>query len=83
MVRNYVIAEYSVSQKCFHIHDLKSMLTHNIENMVGEGESDYLPIGVFLTEIEAHEYIEAVREQMKKYGSRGWVNDLLKTIFKP
>jgi len=82
MTRNFIIAEYSVSQKCFHVHDVKSMLTHNIENMIGEGDSDYLPIGIFETEIQAHDYIESVREQMKKYGSGTWVNDLLKNIFK-
>jgi hypothetical protein len=82
MVRNFVVAEYSVSQKCFHVHDLKSMLTHNIENMIGEGSSDYIPIGVFDTDLEAHRYIETVREQMKKYGCGSWVNDLLKNLFK-
>jgi len=81
MVRNFIVAEYSVIQGCFHVHDLKSMLTHNIENMIDKGDSDYIPIGIFETEIEAHRYIEVVREQMEKQ-DKGWVNTLLKNLFK-
>ena len=81
-MKNFIVAEYSVSQKCFHVHDMKSMLTHNIENMIGEGCSDYIPIGVFENDLQAHDYIEMVRAEMAKRGAGSWVNDLLRNIFK-
>src|SRR5712675_604157 len=81
MIKNYIIAEYSVSQKCFHVHDLKSMLNHNIENMVALGDSDWLPIGVFEEERQAHDYIAACREQMEKQKG-SWVNDVIRKATK-
>lgn len=40
------------------------MVKNNLENTLRQSHSDYLPIGVFETEIEAHDFTEKVRKQL-------------------
>lgn len=65
MIKNYIVAEYSVTQNCFHVYDMNEMVKNNLENTLRQSHSDYLPIGFFETEIEAHDFTEKVREQLK------------------
>jgi hypothetical protein len=76
-IPNLIVAEYSVSQNCFHVHSLKDMLQDNIQNMIVRGDSDWLVIGVFEEEVKAHDYIAQVREQMKTQ-DKNWVEGVIK-----
>lgn len=48
------VAEYSVSQGCFHIHTVESMMKKNLSAIVERRSSDYLPFAVCKNSDEAN-----------------------------
>lgn len=59
------VAEWSPSQKCFHIHSVEEMVKYNQRIFLENLQADYFPIGIFKTQEalnqflrEAHEYQE-------------------------
>jgi hypothetical protein len=61
---NQWVAEYSVSQKAFHIHTVKDMCERNLFNVMMGKESDYLPIGMFETHQSAHNYVQTIKSKI-------------------
>lgn len=64
-MRNYYVAEYSVSQNCFHVETVNDLLKVNMHASLQKQINDYLPIGFFETEIEAHDFIEKIRPTLQ------------------
>ena len=64
-MKNYQVVEYSVKQKCFHTHTLNDMLSANVGSIIHNKSSDYIPIGMFDTYEEAHEFIETIRPKIE------------------
>lgn len=59
-----IIVEYSVSQDAFHLSTMMEMITNNLNNIFHKKESDYLPIGVFSSSVEADTFIKTCREEL-------------------
>lgn len=72
-----IVVEYSVSQKCFHIHDVESMIIKNLKTIMQKMEGDYLPIAIFETEQGANAFIEMVRETIEFSVENKAINDIL------
>lgn len=64
---DYIVVEFSMSQKCFHKHTVTSMLQHNIDNMVRRKQTDYMPIGIFENDELADLFITMTKERIKDY----------------
>lgn len=64
-MKNYYVAEYSVSQDCFHIETMIELVKENLMIAFDGLEVDYIPIGFFETELEANDFIEKVRPEIK------------------
>lgn len=64
---DYIVVEFSLSQKCFHSHTVSSMLQHNIDNMAKRKQTDYMPIGVFSNNELADAFIAMTKERIKDY----------------
>ena len=61
-MKDYTVVEYSKSQKCFHINTLNGMVKSNLRVFFSDKQCDYLPIGIFNNDKEAHEYIEKMKK---------------------
>ena len=61
-----IVAEYSVKQNAFHVHNVEEMVKSNFVTAVQKRGSDYIPIGIFETEEQAHDFIEKVRPEIQK-----------------
>lgn len=59
------VVEYSVSQECFHVHQMEDMLQKNMKSMMDKRAGDYLPIAVFNTEQDAGTFVELIRDTVK------------------
>lgn len=55
--------EYSKSQKCFHVDEVKRSLKSNLQALRAYRPTDYIPIGLFETCEEAHKYVEIIRKE--------------------
>lgn len=64
---DYIVVEFSLSQRCFHKHTVASMLNYNIDNMARRKQTDYMPIGMFATHEEAEVFIALTKERIKDY----------------
>ncbi len=64
-ITKLIVVEYSVKQKAFHSHTVKSMLETNIENSLLGVETDYIPIGLFETKNEADEYLNSIKTKIR------------------
>ena len=51
-------AEFSITQKVYHLGNLKQTISENIANVCGNFNTDFVLIGVFKTANDAHEFIE-------------------------
>jgi len=61
------VALYSLSQNCFHIETLIEYINSNLKYLlVTKRKSDWVLIGVFDNNLEAHDYIEIVRAKIKE-----------------
>jgi hypothetical protein len=58
-------AEYSISQNCFHIQQLREMIDYNLRCSINQFKDDWHLIGVFDNEIDAHIFIEKMREPIQ------------------
>lgn len=67
LFNEYIVVEFSLSQKCFHKHTVSEMITTNIDNMAKRKQTDYMPIGVFATHDLADEFISKTKERIKDY----------------
>lgn len=72
-VINYksVVIEWSVSQGCFHSYSLRNMLDNNLGVCIRGFCTDYIPIGIFETEEESHEFMKDILPSLKKRADRG------------
>jgi len=64
-ITKLIVVEYSVKQKAFHSHTVKSMLEANTENGLLGIETDYIPIGLFETRNEADEFLNNIRSKFR------------------
>lgn len=60
-----IAVEFSLSQRCFHKHTVKSMLETNTMNMVLRKQTDYVPIGLFQTHEIADQFIDNMKVSIK------------------
>jgi hypothetical protein len=58
-------AEYSISQDCFHIQELKGYIEYNIRCAAKKFSDDWRLVGLFEKEFDAHTYIESIRESIQ------------------
>lgn len=59
--------EHSVKQQCFHISDLDTILKTNIRNTIqNEVINDYKIIAITDTYEEAENFIEKIKEKMRR-----------------
>ncbi len=66
-MKELIVVEFSLSQKCFHKHTIGQMIETNQFNMMKRKQTDYVPVGVFNTHDEADKFIAATREVIKDY----------------
>lgn len=67
MIDKIIIIEFSLAQKCFHKQSLTDMLKQNLGNVMIRNQTDYMPIGIALSNEQADKFIETVRKQIKDY----------------
>jgi hypothetical protein len=60
------VVEYSVNQGAYHLHSLADMLRTNNESVMADKHSDYLPIAMFRSDIEADNFIAWHRRKMER-----------------
>ena len=59
--------EYSISQDCFHVDDLKNVLNINLNDMFLENENtDYKIIAIFDTQDEACKYANKCKRKLEE-----------------
>lgn len=78
---NFIVLEYSVSQDCFHIQSVVGTIQDNLMNAFSKCNSDYVPIGFFESELEAHQFAARVREAMEKQTKKD-INNLINKALK-
>lgn len=66
-MNNLIIVEFSLSQKCFHKHSIQDMVQRNLESVISRQQSDYIPIGYFLSNESADDFIKSNYESIKNY----------------
>ena len=64
--QNLSAALFSAGQQAFHIEPLKEYVKANVLNSAQGGTNDYRLIGIFTSDIDAHDYIEAFRATLKQ-----------------
>lgn len=68
------VVEFSLSQKCFHLHSAMEMIKGNMMNIIGRCQDDWAVIGIFETEEDADKFIEKYRDRIKDYSIYKSVN---------
>lgn len=61
-----IVVEFSVKQQAFHKETVAEMLKNNIQNIFAVKEIDYLPIGVFDSNVAADLFIKMSYDKFKK-----------------
>ena len=59
-ISNYYVAEFSQSQRTFHICTCEKMVTRNLAAYHARRPSDWTPVGIFHTTEEAEIFIKRV-----------------------
>jgi hypothetical protein len=60
-----ISVEFSASQNCFHIDELKYVLTMNQQNAMRRNSNDYQIIALVETDEEADEFVEEFRKRQR------------------
>ena len=65
-MRNYIVVEYSKSQKAFHKQSLFTSVKQNQKNLLSGWNSDYLIVGVFNNHDEADDWLKKMYKKFEK-----------------
>ena len=64
------LAEYSVTQGCFHVETAREAMESNLRQIVGGWTNSYLVFAVCGSHEEAGEACDVLAEAMKKHGAK-------------
>jgi len=64
---NFIVVEFSLSQKSFHTQTVEDMFFRNIKNTMQRVQTDYIPIEFFEDQEEADEFVRTADEMIKNY----------------
>ena len=65
MMNDLWVAEYSVSQGCFHIHTVESMMKKNLSAIVEKRSLDYLPFSVCESSSDANKACDMLAKKLR------------------
>jgi len=60
-MKDLIVVEYSVLQKCFHKSTVKEMLENNYTTVLKGKTPGFVPLDFFDNQDEADEYIKSIR----------------------
>lgn len=65
-MKNKFVVEYSLSQDAFHVQCVMEMISRNINTTLNGQKMDYLPIGVFDTNEQAHDFVSVFEKKIRE-----------------
>jgi len=63
-VKDLIVLEWSIAQRCFHRHTVGQMVSHNLRTCLREDKADWLPIGIFDSYAECDDFREKVAKEL-------------------
>lgn len=65
-MKNKFVVEYSLSQDAFHVQSVMEMIKRNINTTLNGQKMDYLPIGIFDTIEQAHDFVMVFEKKIRE-----------------
>lgn len=65
-MKNKFVVEYSLSQDSFHVQSVMDMIKKNINTTLNGQKMDFLPIGIFDTNEQAHDFVMVVEKKIRE-----------------